>query len=613
MILDCCYKLPSTISIECQNLIHRMIVREPEKRATLDEIMSDVWYYQDTEEDEDDEQNDFESLRLISEDDHTSILEQMITGNIADRETILKSLNEGQYNYITATYYLLAEKITQNKMINRDRSSKRKRRLLQPANDPFTEQIGVFITPSSNFNFDDVSLPRTRQNSVDETIEDISGKENMPMVINTPKHSIDLTNEPPFSVLIEDDEERPSLQQRTASATIPTTPAQTMKMILEEDENSEQSPTDKSDITKHQISNIPKLRKIVETGDEDNLSSLSTMTVRTENPTTTSGILRSKDLRSVIETKRRNFSRSYSSSDSEDNNSIYEVARTANRKNTRSRNSLQESDSIINSRERSFSNIEHVPNENPSNYNQQQIISTNSNDYLKRKSFSRASSSFSTNRLLSTNTNDDINSDILVTSGSIITNDRSRSLSVDHRLANHSQFSIASRISIRYSTPRESTVFTKTEAPMIVRLLQQSHHQDSNDAIKTIIEHQRSQSISISQENQQTPVIIEEDTLPLSPLISRKSNRSLKSPIIKKISNGVSKSNIIAPTIERINVSNAHEISTSSQQHSVLSTLKYSLIKHQQQRKIPVEDASNTNEKKVKHSRSRYRACCTIS
>lgn len=64
-----------------------------------------------------------------------------------------RALNEDQYNHITATYYLLAEKILSDrlcdKMENNDRSAKRQRRL-QPASDPFNEQIGVFVSASSS-------------------------------------------------------------------------------------------------------------------------------------------------------------------------------------------------------------------------------------------------------------------------------------------------------------------------------------------------------------------------------------------------------------------------------------------------------------------------------
>ncbi|CAF0830654.1 unnamed protein product [Adineta steineri] len=598
MILDCSYKLPSTVSSECQNLIHRMIVRDIEKRATLDEVMSDIWYQQcqdDGDDDDDDEQIYIESLRSISEDDHKLILQQMIDGNIAEKDIILKALNEDQYNHITATYYLLAEKLSYDKMTNHNRNNKRKRRSLQPASDPFTEKIGVFISSSSkisySFNFADVSLPITRRNSTDDELDDVCDKENLLPIVATTKYLNDSSNEPIISVSVPDDEERPLIQPRTANINVQATPAQAMKIILEEDENPDMSPTDKMDMTIQQLNNLSKLNKITENENEDDKSSISTTNVLNDNSSTTSGILRSKDLRSVIESKRRNFSRSCSSSDSEDNGSNFDMNRVSNRKQTRSPHSLPESECLPNSRGRSYSNIEHVLNEIPTNNQQQQIPSTNSNDYIKRKSFSRASSTMSTNRLTLINTNDDMNS--------LITYDRTRSLSSDHRLANPSQFSIASRASIRFSTPRESTVFTKTDAPMVVRLLQQTHHQDSTDAIKTLIEHQRSQSISIHQEQMQTPIIIEEDN---SSLLTTKSNTKVKSPTMKK-------SNIIAPTIEHINISSSPR---TLPQHSVLLTLKYSFIKHQQQRKTLVEDSSNENEKEKQPTRKSPK-CCTIS
>ena len=69
-----------------------MIVREPEKRATLDEVMSDIWYKQC--EEDDDDQHYVDSLPLISHKtislkDHESILQQMIDGNIAEQDAIL--------------------------------------------------------------------------------------------------------------------------------------------------------------------------------------------------------------------------------------------------------------------------------------------------------------------------------------------------------------------------------------------------------------------------------------------------------------------------------------------------------------------------------------------
>ncbi len=73
-----------------------MIVREPDKRATLDEVMSDIWYRK-CEDDNDDveDQHYVDSLPLISHktislNDHELILQEMIDGNIAERDAILQ-------------------------------------------------------------------------------------------------------------------------------------------------------------------------------------------------------------------------------------------------------------------------------------------------------------------------------------------------------------------------------------------------------------------------------------------------------------------------------------------------------------------------------------------
>jgi len=321
---------------------------------------------------------------------------------------------------------------------------------------------------------------------------------------------------------------------------------------------------------------------------------------------TTSGILRSKDLRSVVETKRRNFSRSRSSSDSEDNGSNHDMTRSTTRKQqTRSPtrpNSYQDTGETIT-----------VDGGSTQQQQQQTQIISNS-DAAKRRSFSRASSIASNNRITLSGTTDEFNGEITATTSLTLMNDRARGLSTEHRLANPSQMSIASRTSIRYSTPRESTVFTKTDAPPVVRLLQQTPHHDTNDAIKTIIEHQRSQQTPAYQEHIQTPNIVEEDISP--PSILSTSNTSVKSPLGKKSSNGLTKSNVIVPTGDHVNRTNGHINSVSSSttsEHSVLSTLKYSLLKHQQQQKSNVESSSTTEDsQKHHHNTEKHRVCCVI-
>lgn len=125
-----------------------MIVRDPEKRATLAEVMSDVWYRQcpEEEDNEEEEEGEIDLLKLISKADHEAIVHQMIDGNIAQQDAILSALHEDQYNHITATYHLLAEKVL---YAEREETRKQKRRCLQPASEPFTEQISVFIPSAS--------------------------------------------------------------------------------------------------------------------------------------------------------------------------------------------------------------------------------------------------------------------------------------------------------------------------------------------------------------------------------------------------------------------------------------------------------------------------------
>ena len=44
MILDCKYYLPPTLTSECIDLISRMLVRNPEKRIHLDDIVNHTWF-----------------------------------------------------------------------------------------------------------------------------------------------------------------------------------------------------------------------------------------------------------------------------------------------------------------------------------------------------------------------------------------------------------------------------------------------------------------------------------------------------------------------------------------------------------------------------------------
>ncbi|CAH1779722.1 unnamed protein product [Owenia fusiformis] len=122
MIMDCKYRIPETMSPTCRSLIDKMLRREPEDRAKLDEIISDPWLMM----------GDASpvviqpliSRQQINEESHKAIVQKMVERNIASKEDILNSIEKDKYDNITATYYLLAEQ-TLRKQQKHEQSSPR--------------------------------------------------------------------------------------------------------------------------------------------------------------------------------------------------------------------------------------------------------------------------------------------------------------------------------------------------------------------------------------------------------------------------------------------------------------------------------------------------------
>lgn len=110
MIMDCKYTMPSHVSHGCRRLISMMLVREPEKRANLTQIASDSWLQEGASQEIIPEYLPLVSRQQVSDDDHTLIINKMVSGNIATKEEILDALDRNEYNHITATYFLLAER-----------------------------------------------------------------------------------------------------------------------------------------------------------------------------------------------------------------------------------------------------------------------------------------------------------------------------------------------------------------------------------------------------------------------------------------------------------------------------------------------------------------------
>lgn len=109
MIMDCKYSIPTHVSEGCKQLIARMLVRQPERRASLEEIASNTWLVAGSDTDPA-ESLPLVSRQQVSEEHHNLIITKMVNGNIATKEEILDALDKNEYNHITATYFLLAER-----------------------------------------------------------------------------------------------------------------------------------------------------------------------------------------------------------------------------------------------------------------------------------------------------------------------------------------------------------------------------------------------------------------------------------------------------------------------------------------------------------------------
>ncbi|XP_075166516.1 SNF related kinase isoform X2 [Haematobia irritans] len=109
MIMDCKYSVPPQISPTCRKLIASMLVRDPKKRATLEEISADAWVNEMSTANDHMDSLPLISREQLSDEDHAFIIQKMINGNIAPKEDILQALDKDKYNHITATYFLLAE------------------------------------------------------------------------------------------------------------------------------------------------------------------------------------------------------------------------------------------------------------------------------------------------------------------------------------------------------------------------------------------------------------------------------------------------------------------------------------------------------------------------
>ncbi|NXG46215.1 SNRK kinase, partial [Psilopogon haemacephalus] len=92
-----------------------MLQRDPKQRASLEQIESHPWLQGVDPSPASRCLLPLTSHKRVSEEEHEIILQAMVCGNIADRDTIQEALEADRYNHITATYFLLAERMLREK------------------------------------------------------------------------------------------------------------------------------------------------------------------------------------------------------------------------------------------------------------------------------------------------------------------------------------------------------------------------------------------------------------------------------------------------------------------------------------------------------------------
>ncbi|XP_044259077.1 SNF-related serine/threonine-protein kinase [Tribolium madens] len=194
MIMDCKYSVPPHVSKDCQDLIARMLVRNPEKRATLAEIANHKWLKIDKQDNPPIDTLPLVSREQLSEEDHNLIVQKIVNGNIATKEEIQECLDKNEYNHITATYYLLAERKLRAKRQDQANKNKRPEHLAVPHNSPAPKRDNNGTGPTPCL----LTVPRTpgdvpqrsrkcsivQEDEEEEDISSCSGREELVPPLN---------------------------------------------------------------------------------------------------------------------------------------------------------------------------------------------------------------------------------------------------------------------------------------------------------------------------------------------------------------------------------------------------------------------------------------------
>lgn len=135
------FKVPFYMSPDCERLVKRMLTIEPNKRATMQNVMEDKWYIEGYEN----ESNVIIPGIVLTAAQHDAVMQEMEAIGM-DVKIAAQSLKDDVYDSHAATYYLLADRRFRQKIpfsiANTDSSApQHKRAQTQPAKK--VEQVPV--------------------------------------------------------------------------------------------------------------------------------------------------------------------------------------------------------------------------------------------------------------------------------------------------------------------------------------------------------------------------------------------------------------------------------------------------------------------------------------
>nr|KAJ3419811.1 MAP/microtubule affinity-regulating kinase 3 [Polyrhizophydium stewartii] len=116
------FKIPFYMSPDCERLIKKMLVIDPAKRSSLEQVMQDKWFTEGYENEKLDSSSGSGSSAAgaaftLTSEQHQSVLDELEEIGL-DRKAVEKSLADGEYDPLAATYYLVADKRYRQKQLD---------------------------------------------------------------------------------------------------------------------------------------------------------------------------------------------------------------------------------------------------------------------------------------------------------------------------------------------------------------------------------------------------------------------------------------------------------------------------------------------------------------